>query len=110
MAKLRKRIRKDMKKLSKQLYSPKGLTLKQTFDFTTSFYGRKKEKKPYLTFSARGDFKISVAKLVVISVCTVTSILLLVLLFKSLFESLKERRRRRELEEYYDLDDEEVPF
>ncbi len=112
MAKLGKQVRKDVKKMSKQLFSKKGLTLKQTYDISTSFYANKKENKPYVTITAHGDYKISVLKLIVILMCILSSVMVIVLCIRGLFERIKSKKRYYfdEDEYYYSKQDDDLPF
>ena len=77
-------IKKDMRRLSKQLNSEKGLTLKNTFDVTASLYSRGKESKPYVSVNAKGDYRISVFKLIVILTFVFSTLLLISLCLKNI--------------------------
>ncbi len=111
--KAEKKLVKGSKKLSKQLYGKKSLTLKHSFDSTLSIFGSVKEKKPLLTVTVGGEYKISVFKLIVILMCIVSTAALVVLLVKSISDYCREKRERElwdeDYSEYY-TDDEELPF
>lgn len=122
MAKLQKKLKKGAKRLDKKVINnKKGLTLIQTFDITTSFYGRKKVKKPYITFTAHGDYKISVVKLILCLLLGIALITSVALCLRALFDR-RHSRKRRAAEYDYETDglddmelddfdeDEEMPF
>ena len=122
MTKLQKKLKKGAKRLDKKVINnKKGLTLMQTFDITTSFYGRKQVKKPYVTLTARGDFKISVVKLLLCLLLGISLIALTVLCLRALFDRRHVKKSRRadgwdyDFESDYDIGDsnsseEELPF
>ena len=70
MANHLKQFVKDVKKLSRQLDSGKGLMVKKTFDTTASIYSGGHENKPLMTIRANGDYKISMLKLLMIVLFT----------------------------------------
>ncbi|MBQ8510216.1 MAG: hypothetical protein IJ493_09955 [Clostridia bacterium] len=106
-----KHFAKDMKKLSKQLYSEKGLMLKRTYDITTSVYGHGKEKKPYVTINAKADYKISVVKLIVILMCVFSTLALVALCVKGVVDHCRPKKRVRDYDSDFDWEDEEeIPF
>ena len=80
MANQYKHLVKEVKRLSKRLDSDKGLTVKKTFDITTSLYNHGHENKPLVTVRANGDVKISVVKLllVILFVASVASVALVI--------------------------------
>ncbi len=84
MAKISKQLPKDMKKISKQINSEKGLMLRYFFDAGASLYGHGKEKKPYVSIRAKGDYKIPVVKLLVFLACAASTAVLIGLLIKSI--------------------------
>ncbi|MCI8388131.1 MAG: hypothetical protein HFE63_06650 [Clostridiales bacterium] len=94
MSKPLKNLKKDIKKCSKHLNSDKGLTVKKTFDVTTSFYGHGKENKPYMTIGAKGDFKISVLKLVLIIIGVISAVSLVLLGIKGLISKCRSKKYR----------------
>lgn len=117
MAKLAKIIKKDAKKarkgakkLSKQMFSEKGMMLSRSYESTTSIYTGGKDKKPLITVTAQGDYKISVVKLIVILMCVFSTAALVILLAKSIIDHCKVRKNDEE--EYIDAweCDDELPF
>ena len=107
MAKQLKHLQKDMKKLSKQLNSDKGLMLKKNYDCTLSFYGKGKENKPYVTVNSKGDFKISVIKLIVIITCVLSTLALLSLLVRSISEHCRPKPKKHFLQDEFPETDED---
>ena len=108
-----KQLAKDMKKLSKQLYSDKGLMLKKTYDVTTSVYGHGKESKPYITVNAKADYKISIVKLIVILMCIASTLTLIALCIRGLFEHCRPKKCRHadyDLDESDYIEDDAIPF
>ena len=112
MAKLSKKIKKNTKKLEKRAFGKKSLTLKQNFSVTTSFYSHGKDSKPYVTLSANGDYRISVAKLILIALGIITAFSLLALALKSLSDFLRRKKTKKtdEDELFYMPDEDGIPF
>ena len=115
MAKLEKKLKKKTKKLNKRVFGKKSLTLMQNYVITTSFYGRNKDKKPYVTITATGDYKISVAKLILILLGIFSAAVLIVVCIKALADWCFAKKRHKaedaddDLEDYY-TEDGEISF
>lgn len=108
-----KKLIKGSKKLSKQLYGKKSLTLKHSYDGSFSIFGSAKEKKPLITVTASGEYKISVFKLIVILMCIMSTAALVVLLIRSISEYCHKKRERELWDDDYSeycMDDEALPF
>ena len=113
MEKLEKKMKKKAKKLNKKVFGKKSLTLAQNYVITTSFYGRNKDKKPYVTITAAGDYKISVAKLILILLGIFSAAVLIVVCIKALADWCCSKKNKHsedddDFEDYY-IDDEEIP-
>jgi len=96
MKTLLRQCNKAVKKASHYLNSDRGLTLKQTFDIKMSFYAKGQDKKPYVSFTASGDYRISVLKLTLILLGIIAAIAGLIIGIRNLIVSLKKRRRKDE--------------
>ena len=112
MANFAKSLKKNTKKISNELFSDKGLTLKQTFKSTTSLYTGANENKPLISLTSRGDYKISVLKLVIILLCAVSCAALVVLLINKAIDRCRTKKHQETdifFDEPYD-DEDEIPF
>ena len=103
-----KKTRKNTKKLSKQLYGKKGLSMRHTYAEEISFFGNGKEGKPYLTLSKSGSYRISVFKLAVIILCLLSSAVLLALVIKAIADHAKSKKDEYDIYDY--VDEDELPF
>jgi hypothetical protein len=92
-------FQRDLKRLSKQLNSEKGLMLKKTFDTTASLYGKGKENKPYVTLNVKGDFKISILKLTVILIFILSTLALIMFCIRNFIwhYSIKKARGTKKI-------------
>ena len=97
MVKISKQLPKDMKKISRHINSEKGLMLRYSFDAGASLYGHGKEKKPYMSIRAKGDYKIPIVKLLVFLACAASTAVLIGLLVKSLREYSRRPAKASEL-------------
>lgn len=108
-----KKVRKNTKKLSKQLFGKNGLVLSHTYDSTVSLFKKGKESKPLYSVTRSGEIKVSVFKVVVISLCVISSVVLLALAIKAIIDHCSPKKKDddedyciREYPEY----EEELPF
>lgn len=110
MTKQLKKFSKDVKKLLKRIESCKGLTLKSSFDTSASIVKKGRENSPYVTINAKGDYSISLVKLLLIVIGVSAAVTSIVLAIKSVVESIRKRKRKRELEEYQRACDDIIDF
>ena len=104
------KLRRDTKRLSKQLCGKKSLTLKHSYDNTFSIFRTAKESHPLITVTASGEYKISAFKLLLILLCTVCALAVTVMIAKRIRIRRRARMDMAEFEEYADYQDEELPF
>ncbi len=112
MANFAKSMKKSAQKFSSELFSDKGLTLSQVFKSTTSLYKGKNESKPLISVSARGDCRISVLKLVIILLCSVSCTIFAALLIRSIIDRCRAKKHQEadiSFDETY-VDENEIPF
>lgn len=98
MSKELKRLKKDAKKLLKQIDSGKGLTLSTTFDSNFSIHKKGRGSTPLVTIGAKGDYSFSVLKLFLVILSAATAISASVMLLRALSDRLREKRIRRRIE------------
>ena len=115
MAKFCKHLKKGIKKLDKKVINnKKGLTLMQSFDITTSFYGKKKVKQPYITLTAHGNYRISVVKLTLLVLLGISMLAGMAVCLRALFARRHTKRHRPAEDDYDSYADEsyeeEIPF
>ncbi len=108
-----KKVKKGASQLSEQLFGEKGLMLKHTYDNTVSLYKKDNAAKPLYTVTARGECKAPVLKLIIVTVCILTGIILLGVAIKA----IKDRCKHTKEDVYFDrfdygyIDpDEDLPF
>ena len=109
MSKQLKILKKDAKKLVKHIESYKGLTLKSSFDTSTSIVKKGHENSPLFTLSAKGDYAIPLLKLILILVGIGAAVTAVTMAVRSLAENIRERKLRR-IREKMLRENDEIPF
>ncbi len=95
MEKQLKKLKKNARRVVNHINSDRGLTMKMTYDISTAFYSHGKEKTPHVIFARKGDYKISVVKLVLCIVGAGVALSAALLALKALFERLTAPRLSR---------------
>lgn len=112
MANFAKSLKKSTENFQNKLFSDNGLTLRQTFKSTTSLYKGKNESKPLISLTSRGDYKISVLRLVIILLCAVSCAAVVVLLIQRAVDRCRTKKQHKSdifFAEPY-ADENEIPF
>lgn len=104
MDKRMKKLAKSVKKIGNGINSERGLMFRENIDYTALVYRHGKENKPYLTFSAKCDHKISVLKLAVIFLCVAAGMAIVISFFKRLAEKVRLRALKAKKPSYFDED------
>ena len=101
---------RNKKRLSKCHRGEKSLTLKHSYNNTFSVFRSTEEKRPLISVTANGEYKISVIRLVLILLCTLSALAVAVKIAKTMRDRRLAHASMMKFDGYDGYGDEDLPF